>query len=158
MDHKREFVGLAMSEGANVRELCRRFGISPTTGYKWLSRHRDQGLAGLIEHSRRPKTSPGRTTAGIEAKVVEVRDRSNNVWGGRKIRRALENRGEADIPAASTITEILRRRERLTKAGLAQHPGPWRRFERASPNELWQMDFKGHFAIHSGLLSLDRAR
>ena len=116
MDHKREFVEFAMSEGANVRELCRRFGISPTTGYKWLSRHRDQGLAGLIEQSRRPKTSPGRTTAAIEAKVVEVRDRSNNVWGGRKIRRALENCGEADIPAASTITEILRRRDRLTEA------------------------------------------
>ena len=36
--------------------------------------------------------------------MVEVRDRSNDVWGGRKFRRALENRGEADIPAASTIT------------------------------------------------------
>jgi transposase InsO family protein len=150
MEQKREFVEFAMSEGANVRELCRRFRISPTTGYKWLSRHRDQGSVGLIELSRRPKASPRRTTAAVEAKVLAVRDRSNNVWGGRKIRRALENRGEADIPAASTITEILRRRDRLTEAGLAQHPGPWRRFERASPNELWQMDFKGHFAIQSG--------
>ena len=85
MDQKREFVEFAMSEGVNVRELCRRFRISPTTGYKWLSRHRDQGLAGLIEQSRRPKASPRRTAAAIEAKVLEVRDRSNNVWGGRKI-------------------------------------------------------------------------
>ena len=98
MDHKREFVGLAMSEGANVRELCRRFGISPTTGYKWLARHRDQGLAGLIERSRRPKTSPGRTSAAIEAKVIEVRDRSNNAWGGRKIRRVLENTRRGGYP------------------------------------------------------------
>jgi transposase InsO family protein len=150
MDQKGEFVTLAASEGANIRELCRRFGISPTIGYKWIARFQRGGLAGLVERSRRPKNSPGRTPAPIEAKVLKVRERSNNVWGGRKIKRTLEDRGEADIPAASTITEILRRHNRLTEAGLATHPGPWQRFERASPNELWQMDFKGHFAIHNG--------
>src|SRR5580658_5136463 len=63
MEQKREFVEFAMSEGANIRELCRRFRISPTTGYKWLSHNRDQGSAGLIERSRRPKASPRRTAA-----------------------------------------------------------------------------------------------
>lgn len=150
MDQRREFVVFASFEGANVRELCRRFGISPTTGYAWLDRYREQGLAGLIEQSRRPKTSPRRTPVAVEAKVLALRDRSNNVWGGRKIRRALADRGAADIPAASTITQILRRHARLTEAGAAQHPGPWLRFERESANELWQMDFKGHFAMHGG--------
>jgi transposase len=55
MDQKREFVVFAAAEGANVRELCRRFGISPTTGYKLLERYRERGLAGLIGLSRRPK-------------------------------------------------------------------------------------------------------
>jgi transposase InsO family protein len=150
MDLKREFVVFASADGANVRQLCRRFGISPTVGYKWLGRYLRQGLTGLAEQSRRPKSSRGRTPAAVEAKVLEVRDRSNNVWGGRKIKRALEDRGEADIPAASTITQILKRHDRLTEAGLAEHPGPLRRFERESPNELWQMDFKGHFATHAG--------
>lgn len=150
MDRKREFVVFAAADGANVRELCRRFGISPTTGYKLLERYRERGLAGLIEQSRRPKTSPRRTPAAVEAQVLALRDRSNNVWGGRKIRRALKDRGEADLPAASTITQILRRHDRLTEAGSAEHPGPWLRFERESPNELWQMDFKGHFGIHGG--------
>ena len=150
MDQKREFVVFAATEGANVRDLCRRFEIGPTTGYKWLERYRRQGLAGLAEQSRRPQSSPSRTPSAVEAKVLEVRDRSNDVWGGRKIKRALEDRGEADVPAASTITAILRRCDRLTEAGSAEHPGPWRRFERDSPNELWQMDFKGHFALHSG--------
>ena len=150
MDQKREFVVFAAADGANVRELCRRFGISPTTGYKWLERYRGQGVAGLAERSRRPKSSRLRTPAAIEANVIAVRDRSNNVWGGRKIKRALEDRGEADVPAASTITQILRRHDRLTEAGSAEHPGPWLRFERESPNELWQMDFKGHFAMHGG--------
>jgi transposase InsO family protein len=150
MDQKREFVILACSEGANIRQLCRRFGISPTIGYKWIARFQQGGSAGLIERSRRPKNSPRRTPAAIEAKVLRVRERSNNVWGGRKIKRTLEDRGETDIPSASTITEILRRHNRLTEAGLAAHPGPWQRFERPSPNEMWQMDFKGHFAIHTG--------
>lgn len=150
MGQKREFVVFATAEGANVRELCRRFGVSPTTGYKWLERYQREGLAGLEERSRRPKVSPGRTPAAIEAKVLEIRERSNNVWGGRKIRRTLEDRGETGIPVASTITEILRRHDRLTTAGSKEHPGPWERFERGSPNELWQMDFKGHFATHSG--------
>ena len=150
MDQKREFVVFAAAEGANVRELCRRFGISPTTGYKLLERYREGGLAGLIDQSRRPKASPRRTPAAVEAKVLAVRDRSNNVWGGRKIKRALEDGGETELPAASTITEILRRHARLTEAGATEHPGAWLRFERESPNELWQMDFKGHFAMHGG--------
>jgi transposase-like protein len=136
MDQKREFVVFAAAEGANVRELCRRFGISPTTGYKLLERYRERGLAGLVAQSRRPKTSPRRTPAGVEAKVLALRDRSNNVWGGRKIRRALEDRGEADLPAASTITQILRRHDRLTEAGAGEHPGRARESERALANGL----------------------
>jgi len=94
MDQRREFVVFAAVEGANVRELCRRFGISPTTGYKWLERYRREGLPGLAERSRRPQFSPSHTPAEVEAKVLAVRARSNNVWGGRKIRRALEDGGE----------------------------------------------------------------
>src|SRR5207302_7070318 len=93
---------------------------------------------------------PRQTAPIMEAKVLELREVSNNVWGGRKIKYRLEKLGETAVPAASTITEILRRYNRLTEAGAAQHPGPWQRFERESPNELWQMDFKGHFAMHSG--------
>jgi transposase len=130
MDQKREFVVFAAAEGTNVRELCRRFGISPTTGYKLLERYRERGLAGLIEQSRRPKASPLRTPAAVEAQVLAVRARSNNVWGGRKIKRALEDGGEVDVPAASTITRILRRHDRLREAGSTEHPGPWLRFER----------------------------
>lgn len=150
MDLKREFVVFAAAEGANIRELCRRYGISPTTGYKWLERYRTDGPVGLAERSRRPHVSPRRTSPSIEEQVLETRDASNNVWGGRKIRRVLVDRGDACVPAASTITEILRRHERLTKERSEEHPGPWERFERGAPNELWQMDFKGHFATHAG--------
>jgi transposase InsO family protein len=158
-EQRREFVVLSSKEEANIRELCRRFGISRTTGYKWIERFRQEGLAGLEERSRRPQASPHRTCTAMEAKVLELRELSNNVWGGRKIRRTLEDKGDSGVPAASTITAILRRHERINQATALQHPGPWQRFERETPNELWQMDFKGHFGIHSGrchpLTSLD---
>src|ERR1700741_821885 len=63
MDVRLEFVMLASAEGANVRNLCRRFGISPTTGYKWLERWRAEGISGLQELSRRPQNSPSRSAA-----------------------------------------------------------------------------------------------
>ena len=148
MDERREFVGLATMSGANVRLLCRRFGISPTTGYKWLGRYRTAGAAGVLEHSRRPRSSPARTPDEVEAAVLTLRERSNNAWGGRKIRTAMQRAGAPSVPAASTITAILRRHDRLGQA--TAHPGPHQRFERAAANELWQLDFKGHFAIGHG--------
>ncbi|HXU99533.1 MAG TPA: IS481 family transposase [Caulobacteraceae bacterium] len=150
MGQRREFVELASAPGANVSELCRRFGVSRSNGYKWLARHRAQGAAGLEERSRRPKRSPRRTSAVVEAEVLRIRQESNGAWGGRKIAKVVEREGKvAPVPGPSTVTEILRRHDRLWLRA-AEHPGPWRRFERAEPNELWQMDFKGHFALMGG--------
>ena len=61
-----EFVNLAKQPEINLRELCRRFGISPTVGYKWLARYKAQGAAGLQDRSRRPHQSPTRTDAAVE--------------------------------------------------------------------------------------------
>ena len=86
MDTRLEFVMLASVEGANVRKLCRRFGVSPTTGYKWLERWRLEGMAGLRELSRRPRNSPSRSAAVTEKAVLSVRG-EHPAWGGRKIAR-----------------------------------------------------------------------
>jgi transposase InsO family protein len=142
-----EFVALAAAEGANLRELCRRFGISPKTGYKWLARHRAAGPAGLADRSRRPRSCPHATAADAEAAVLGLRDQ-HPAWGGRKLRRRLLDLGHAAVPSPSTITAILRRHGRL--GGRAGQPRSWRRFEHPAPNRLWQMDFKGHFATAAG--------
>src|SRR5882757_10235253 len=82
VDQRREFVRLAMQEGANRRELCRRFGIHPDTGYKWMSRWKvDEDLA---DQSRRPRSSPLQTASAIEGRVLAVRD-AHPAWGARKI-------------------------------------------------------------------------
>jgi len=145
MDERREFVRLANVEGANRRELCRRFGISPDIGYKWLSRwsHGDEALA---DRSRRPHSSPARSGSVLEALVLNIRD-AHPAWGARKILRCLE-RGGHQAPAASTVHAILSRHGRVVPP--AGTPGqPYRRFEKEAPNVLWQMDFKGHFPLAS---------
>jgi transposase InsO family protein len=146
MDSRREFVMLAGQEGANVSVLCRRYGISRKTGYKWLRRVA-RGEA-LTDRPRRPHVSPRRTAAAVEGRVVSLR-REHPSWGGRKIARRLRDLGGGAVPAPSTITDILRRHGMLDGAR-AGGERAFRRFERACANELWQMDFKGHFALKRG--------
>jgi len=149
VDQREEFVKLALAPGTNRRELCRRFGISRSKGYKWLERYLAQGRAGLADRSRRPHRSPARTSDAVEAEVLRIREDSNQAWGGRKIAHVLKRAGTAVMPAPSTITQILRRHGKLEQR-TSEHPGPYQRFEREQPNELWQMDFKGHFATGRG--------
>jgi len=146
MEQRREFVRLALQEGVNRRELCRRFGVSPQIGYKWLARFA-AGEAALADRSRRPHASPGRVAASIEALALAVRD-AHPAWGARKIARCLVRDGHA-APAVSTVHEILRRNGRVVPPAGA--PGqPYRRFEKEAPNLLWQMDFKGHMPLGDG--------
>ena len=148
MESRQEFVRLAEQGGVPIAELCRRFGISRQTGHAYLRRHRDEGATGLQDRSRRPHNSPRRSDAAIEAEVVQLRCR-HPAWGGRKLARRLKDLGVADVPSPSTITEILRRHGLLNPEEASKHK-PFQRFERARPNELWQMDFKGHFEIGRG--------
>jgi transposase InsO family protein len=83
----------------------------------------------------------------MEAKVLEVRAETG--WGGRKLARLLHNQGYTGVPHPNTITDILRRAGKLDEAECDKHT-PLQRFERNQPNELWQMDFKGHFEILNG--------
>lgn len=138
MDQRREFATLAMQEGVNRRELCKRFGISPDTGYRWLARHLG-GDTELADRSRRPHSSPLRCALDLERRVLAVRD-AHPAWGARKIARRLEDGGIAP-PAFSTVHQILRRhgRVRMPIGG----PRAVQRFEKEAPNLLWQMDFKG---------------
>jgi transposase InsO family protein len=142
-----EFVHLASQEGANMRQLCRRFAVSPKTGYKWLTRFRAGGTAGLEDDSRRPTHSPRRTPESLEQQILKLRA-EHPAWGGRKLRARLLALGAANVPSASTITAVLRRHLALGQATEAPHP--WRRFEHDAPNRLWQMDFKGHVALEQG--------
>src|SRR5215471_1555589 len=98
MSFREEILSLGTQEGVNIRELCRRFQVSPKTFYKWLNRSR--AGTGLINQSRRPHQSPTRTESVIEDKVLAVRAKHPS-WGARKIRRVLINGGEMEFPTNS---------------------------------------------------------
>lgn len=145
---RKEFVLLAQQEEFNISLLCRNFNISRKTGYKLLKRFKALGPEGLHDLPRRPHSSPLQTTEDIEQLVLSLRG-DHPAWGGRKLKRRLENLGHQGVPAASTITEILRRNGRLDPAESVKH-APFTRFEHPEPNDLWQMDFKGHFPVRYG--------
>jgi transposase InsO family protein len=148
MDVKREFVELALQEGVNRRELFRRFGISPKTGYALLARYALEGAAAYAPRSRKPLSSPARTSPKTEQAVIALRS-EHPAWGGRKIARRLADLGMDDVPPPSTITAILHRHGLITPSATvaAQH---WQRFEHDAPNSLWQIDFKGYFETSGG--------
>jgi len=149
-EQRRQFVEELSAAGVNRRSVCRKWGVPPKTAYKWLRRSEtgDGQDGGLRDRSRRPKRSPGRTSEEVEAAVLAVRDEFPS-WGGRKLAAVLQRRGSVAVPSPSTITQILRRHGRITEEG-SQRGKAWVRFQRERPNELWQMDFKGHFGLEGG--------
>lgn len=148
MSLRLEFVKFALADASNIAALCRRFNISRKTGYKWIKRYRKQGYAGLADRCRRPKTSPNKTSDTVQKAILQVRKR-HQAWGGRKIRKYLQNLGWQQLPAASTITAILKRNGCVDQCQSLKHTA-WQRFEADAPNDLWQMDYKGHFAVQQG--------
>lgn len=148
MSLRLEFVTLAKLPDANIRRLCRRYQISPTTGYKWLKRFDESGAEGLTDLSRRPHRTPRRSPPALERAVVQLR-KAHPAWGGRTIRAYLHQHGWTQPPAPSTVTDILRRNHQLETPSNAPQRH-WQRFEADAPNELWQMDFKGPISLVQG--------
>ncbi len=149
MSQRLEFVQMASSEQANIRQLCRHFNISAPTAYKWLSRfQQSKQPQNLLDRSRRPHHSPKRTAAEIEQRVVDLRT-AHPAWGGRKIHARMIALGYPEVPQPSTITAILARHQLIEPSESAKRQS-FCRFEHPRPNDLWQMDFKGHFALDNG--------
>ncbi len=148
MNLRTEFVALAQREECIFSKLCNSFGISRKTGYKWLNRFDEFGAEGLSDRSRRPHSSPFQSPESVEVAIVDLR-KAHPAWGGRKLKSRLEKLGHQNIPAASTITGILHRKKLINPDDSAKHKA-FIRFEHPHPNDLWQMDFKGHFAFQNG--------
>lgn len=147
MSLKQEFIELAIrGENTSFTELCERFKISRTLGYRLIKRYKSEGKYSLEEGSKRPKTSPRKTPKEMEDQILHVRDRHLS-WGGRKIHYYLRQNGHEKVPHPNTITDILRRYGRLYEWNQNEIKKPYKRFERPEANDLWQIDFKGHFPL-----------
>jgi len=143
MSLRQEFLFLGNQPGSNFSQLCQRFGISRKTGYKWRQRQRQSGNQALVDRSRRPQRSPRRSEPELERQALTIRDQTG--WGARKIKWCLESKCQGPV-AKSTVHSILRRHGRVHQAP-DRVAGSYQRFEHERPNQLWQMDFKGHFQL-----------
>lgn len=143
---REEFVKRVLAQEASKSALCREYGISRPTGDKWLKRY--QAGEPLEDRSRAPKRRPRETPEEMKQIVVEYR-RAHPAVGARKLQRILENKGYSGVPGKSTINRIFSQNGLITKeASLAATP--YQRFEKSGPNEMWQADYKGHFAMGNG--------
>jgi len=137
---------------ASLAELCRKYGVSRKTAYKWLGRYRSLGAEGLLDRASTPLHSPARVAGEIEAAVVELR-RGHPTWGPKKLLAWLERWAPERVwPAGSTVAAILARhglsgrRRRRQRTPLGSSP----LVEAAAPNDVWAIDFKGWFRTGDG--------
>lgn len=141
---RKEFVEAARSCD-NFSSLCREFGITRATGYKWVKRYAADET--LSDQSRRPHITANKTSTETEMKIVEVRV-DHPGWGAKKIKTVLENKGY-EMPCAKTVNNILNRYDCILKEESLRHK-PYIRFEKEKCNEMWQTDFKGEFKMQDG--------
>ncbi len=136
----------------SVAEICRVYGISRKTAYKWRKRYEEEGEAGLEDRHRAPAHQPHGMGEEIGKAIVELREEHPR-WGARKLKAYLERHfGGLRWPAASSMGELLRRE------GLSQPRRKRRRTPRQTeplahakaPNQVWSADFKGHFRCGDG--------
>jgi transposase InsO family protein len=141
VEERLKFVILASRKERSFRDLCQEFGISRVTGYTWLKRFAAGGSREVFDRSRKPRHSPQKVSAEVEQAVIGLRQRWPD-WGAPKLHKMLEREHPECLPVAvRTIHRILSRHD-LIRERNRNRPAV-HRFERAEPNELWQMDFKG---------------
>ena len=135
-----KFVVRAASGKERMATLCREFGVSRPTGYRWRRRFEQAGsVTAVVERSRRPEHSPSQTEPRKEDRVVALRQEHG--WGAKKLEVLLREEGQP--LTVITINRILKRRGLVRKK--ESHAPALQRFERSAPNELWQMDGKGEY-------------
>jgi putative transposase len=146
------FVTALRKRKTTFRSLCHAFGIAPKTGYKWLHEFEAAGPAGLEDRSRRPKSNGRAIPSDVAERLVRLRF-EEPTWGPKKLVAWLEqNEPRWELPAPSTVGELLKRRGLVKPRKRLRHQSPKRDPLRHAdkPNAVWSMDFKGFFRLGDG--------
>lgn len=151
MDERTQFIAACLLHEESMSQVCRRFGVSRKTGYKWLSRYTAGGPPALIERSHAAHRQPAAVSTGVERAILALRAKHPH-WGPRKLRAWLEQHATGPWPAPSTIGALLQR------AGLTVHRrrrrsclgGSESRTAAGAANDVWAADFKGWFRTGDG--------
>jgi len=152
MEEKLRFVFEYEREEQTMTELCQSFGIARETGYVWLRRYRQAGVAGLAERKRAAERHANQTAGEIEQQVLELRQ-AHMRWGPRKLKRVLErDQPGRKWPAASTIGELLKREGLVVAHKKRRKTAPYSEplAHADGANRVWCADFKGWFRTGDG--------
>ena len=153
VNERKRFVLEAQGGLFSHSELCRRYGISRKTGYKWLDRYEREGPDGLTDRSHRPHSCPHATDPEVLEAAFELR-RHRPRWGADKIRaRLIELNPGWSVPSPQILHKHLRQQGLVNKRRRSvrrPHPGPpTAPFD--APNSIWSADFKGQFKTRDGI-------
>lgn len=136
-------------EGVTVTEVAGRYGVTRQTVHRWLRRYAEKGLVGLVDQSPKPDWCPHQMPPGVEARIVELR-RANPGWGPRTLLFRLEAEGVVPLPGRSSVYRALVRHGLIEPEARRRRKADYKRWERARPMELWQMDVVGGVMLADG--------
>lgn len=139
---RKEFISAA-EVSTNFSSLCREFGITRRTGYKWIERAKETDNLSDRSHAR--KNINNKTDIETEKLILSLRT-ENPGWGAKTIRQVLINQGYEDLPCVKTFNNILKRNDCISNEESLKHK-PFMSFEKDECNEMWQTDFKGEFLM-----------
>ncbi len=151
VDQRVRFIGEYLTGRSRTADICRQFGISRKTGYKWIKRYEAEGPEGLETRSSRPRQCPHQTDEDIVQALIRARKRYT--WGPKKLLVIIAPRFPGRrLPGISTAARILKqqdlikpKRRRMRKS----HPG-CPKHQAKAPNEIWTADYKGQFKLRNG--------
>ena len=146
VEQKLKFALKAFKSDENFTELCRKFGISTKTGYKWRKRFEENGAAGLEDKPSSAKTIHNKTPMEIQNRLLRIK-RKHLTWGAKKIQTIYKRKyPNAYVPHRSTIDDIFEREGYTKKKRRRVSTDPFlmqKKLKPTKPNELWTVDFKG---------------
>jgi transposase InsO family protein len=148
-EQRYQAVMAVIGDGRTITEVAAQWAVSRQTLHTWLGRYEAEGLDGLGNRSHRPVSCPHQMSAEVEAMVLELR-RLRSYWGPRRIVIELKRKKIAEVPSESAVYRCLVRAGVVDANARRRRDEHWKRWERARPMELWQMDVVGGFLLADG--------
>jgi transposase InsO family protein len=142
VEQRYDAVKEVLADGLSVTEVAERYGVARQTVHRWIARYRKGGLGALADRSHRPDSCPHQMPPVIEARVLELRG-VHDEWGPVRIRHALAREEVLPLPGRSSIYRALLRAGLIKARRRRRRRADYRRWERAAPMELWQLDVMG---------------
>ena len=149
MEQRYQAVLAVIRDGVPVVQVASRFGVSRQAVHRWLRWYEGQGLAGLADRSHRPQRCSHQMDPVVEVWVLEAR-RRNPDWGPRRLVHEAIRGGVTPTPSRSGVYRLLKRAGLIDPQARRRRDRKFKRWERGSAMELWQMDVVGGVLLADG--------